>query len=54
MMQERTEVVLLGGDNKTYYGTINSIVVDDGSGRNWVVTLALVGGGYKTILVKAE
>jgi hypothetical protein len=54
MMQERTEVVLLGGDNKTYYGTINSIVIDDGSGRSWVVTLALVGGGYKTILVKAE
>jgi len=54
MMQERTEVVLLGGDNKSYYGMINGISVEDGSGRNWLVSLALVGGGYKTIFVKAE
>jgi hypothetical protein len=39
MMQERTEVVLLGCDNETYHGMINSIAVDDGSGRNWIVSM---------------
>lgn len=54
IMQRRDNVVLLGCDNKTYHGMINGISVEDGSGKNWLVSLALVGGGCKTIFVKAE
>ena len=53
MMQNRGVVDLIS-DNQVYSGTINGISVEDGSGKNWLVTLALVGGGHKTIFVKAE
>lgn len=53
MMQERELVSLVSG-NEFYRGTINGIAVEDGSGKNWLVTIALNGGGVKTIFVKAE
>jgi len=53
MMQDRGGVNLISG-NQVYSGTINGIAVEDGSGKNWLVSLALFGGGHKTIFVKAE
>lgn len=53
-MQNRTVVQLCGADHKVYGGTISGIAVEDGSGKNWLVTIALTGGGVKTIFVKAE
>lgn len=53
MMQEH-ELVSLVSDNEFYRGTINGIALEDDSGKNWLVTIALNGGGVKTIFVKAE
>ena len=48
------KVVTLCGSEGTYSGLVNGIAPEDGSGQNWLVTLALTGGGVKTIFVKAD
>ena len=49
-MQKRAMVTLQGPDGKHYTGHINSIQAEDGSGRNWNVTL----DNRHTIFVRAE
>lgn len=53
-MQKRILVQLCGEDCKAYSGTISGIAIEDGSGKNWLVTIALTGGGVKTIFVRAK
>ena len=57
-MKNRTTVAMCAAvnanDNAVYRGVINGIAVEDGSGKNWLVTIALTGGGVKTIFVRAE
>jgi hypothetical protein len=53
MMQDRGIVSLIS-HNKIYSGTISGIAAENGSGRSWLVSLALVGGGSKIIYIKAE
>lgn len=53
-MQQRVMVRLWADNNTAYFGTINGIAVEDGSGKNWLVTIALEGGGVKTIFVRAQ
>lgn len=54
-MQNRSVVTLYSQCCKqTYTGQINGVAIEDGSGRNWLVTVAIVGGGVKTFFVKAE
>ena len=52
-MKNRKVVTLCAG-KQAYSGLVNGIAPEDGSGQNWLVTLALTGGGVKTIFVKAD
>ena len=47
-------VISLTANGTIYHGQINGMALEDGSGKNWLVTLALVGGGVETIFVRAE
>ena len=44
---------LVGIEGQVYAGRVNGIMKEDGSGRNWLVTLNNTNG-TKTVFVKAE
>lgn len=54
MMRSRAEVVIVSKD-RNYRGIINGIVPEDGSGKNWLVTITSTSSlkTYKDIFVKA-
>ena len=54
-LQNAEPVVVKLNDSKVVYsGMINNIAIEDGSGKNWLVTLCLTSSGYKTLLIKAQ
>ena len=44
---------LVGTNGQVYAGRVNGIMKEDGSGRNWLVTLNNTNG-TKTVFIKAE
>jgi hypothetical protein len=45
---------IVGTRGQVYAGRVNGIMKEDGSGRNWLVTLNTKSNGTKTVFVKAS
>lgn len=54
MRDRKTVTIMSAGSGAVYSGLINGITAESGSGKNWIISLAVGGGGYRTIFVKAE
>lgn len=53
-MRTRREIILVNHDCKPIKGLVNGIRPEDGSGKNWLVTICSVGQPSKEVFVHAS
>jgi hypothetical protein len=53
-MRTRKEIILVNHDCKPIKGLVNGIRPEDGSGKNWLVTICSVGSEAKEVFVHAS
>lgn len=53
-MRTRKEIILVNHDCKPIKGLVNGIRPEDGSGKNWLVTICSVGTDAKEVFVQAS